>query len=242
MFKTRRFIFVHMPRSGGTWVRDLLLRTFGDQERDAKTYIATHATAAQIVPADREGRLVWGVIRNPWDWYLSVYQYAVSRAEEVDRIRTYGRGSLEFRDVVWGMTHPAEEHTPQPLSVIWEMYLDQKKRPKGRAAFIESGVGLWSWVAMHIYGRDPFGHMVSAFVDTDRLYDGVLELTGIEAKPAGFPPVNTAAQFAAIPNPRSMYDKESIRWVAEADGALMREIGYHPGQPFEPHPQTVIRL
>lgn len=242
MFKTNPHIFVHMPRTGGTWVRHFLPRS-ALRGQDMDTYMSSHAPATQIKPEDREGRLVWGTIRNPWDWYLSIYQYAMAHQEEVERLQVYGSGSTEFKAVIRGMTHPTEDTVPMYPAVIWRMYLDKHKRPGGRAAFIGAGCGLWSWVVQHMYGADPVGHLVDALIDTNHLYQGIPQLLGLPVSPEGFPVVNdtSARPVSRIENPRSLYDAESIEWVRQADGKVMEALGYSSVQAFMPHPLTVIQ-
>jgi hypothetical protein len=69
MIVCEQFVFVHVPKTGGAWVRGILKthrhRDWYLQERRAHT-------PSSDAP---EGRPVLGVVRNPWDWYVSYYFY-----------------------------------------------------------------------------------------------------------------------------------------------------------------------
>lgn len=64
-----RFAFVHMPKTGGTWVRD----TIRDNAPSAWSIreIEGHVPAVRCPVRDKVPML--GIVRNPWDWYVSEY-------------------------------------------------------------------------------------------------------------------------------------------------------------------------
>ena len=99
MTVTDRFVFIHMPKTGGTFVRDVLLRLHG-VKRPAprfswirlKWFLAggnlagdtkygplwyrgnPHRTCSQISPSD-SGKVILGCVRNPFEWYVSAYEF-----------------------------------------------------------------------------------------------------------------------------------------------------------------------
>jgi len=88
--------FVHMPKTGGTWVRRKLLRETGRAE---------HHRAVDLP------RPSWGIVRGPSDWYESYWLHCM-RANRRRDLKAWGGGSHEFRDVLYGWTHPAPELVP----------------------------------------------------------------------------------------------------------------------------------
>lgn len=77
---TKRFILVHIPRTGGTLVEAGLghhgIMLQGEQNYDSLYF--KHATARDIkrMMGDAwEGYFKFSIVRNPWDWVVSNYAY-----------------------------------------------------------------------------------------------------------------------------------------------------------------------
>lgn len=60
-----KYIFLHVPKTGGTWVR-MMLQLSGGIERELKG----HNPYSKVTPKDRPA---FCFVRNPWDWYISLY-------------------------------------------------------------------------------------------------------------------------------------------------------------------------
>lgn len=73
MLITRHFVFVHLPKSGGDFIRRMCQLHLPEDwlvEHD----IPKHAADTRIP----EGYLElprFGLVRNPWDWYVSLHHY-----------------------------------------------------------------------------------------------------------------------------------------------------------------------
>lgn len=67
-----RFIFIHNQKCGGTFVRTLLKRELGEESLRARSH--QHGGWDRI-PAAAEGLPVLCYVRNPWDWYVSWYEF-----------------------------------------------------------------------------------------------------------------------------------------------------------------------
>jgi hypothetical protein len=69
-------VFVHIPRTGGSFIRAAL----GDHlERDpGAPRLPTHAGYDELPPEFRD-RPGFCVVRNPWDWYVSWYEHVQNR-------------------------------------------------------------------------------------------------------------------------------------------------------------------
>jgi hypothetical protein len=96
MLITEHFVFVHMPKTGGAFVRELC-RRYLSPIREFKL----HPTYSQL-PPEFSGLPAISFVRNPWDWYVSMYHYA-----HVQRIR----GEHDGRGVLWAeiLDRPFEE-------------------------------------------------------------------------------------------------------------------------------------
>jgi hypothetical protein len=87
MLITPDFVFVHMPKTGGSFVVEMLRIAYGAR---AVEYGAKHATCEEI-PASERDKPVLSVVRSPWQRYLSQYHYG------------------------WWRTHPQEYCDPAPI-------------------------------------------------------------------------------------------------------------------------------
>ncbi len=68
MIVTDHFVFIHVSRTGGTFLNNLILGEF-----PGARMIQYHGRLEDLPPA--HSRLpVIGFVRNPWDWYLSMHQ------------------------------------------------------------------------------------------------------------------------------------------------------------------------
>ena len=68
MLVSRSFAFVHMPKTGGSWIVKTLLSSC-PKDWSVRLFGAGHMEAKRA-PADLKS---WVIIRNPWDWYVSTY-------------------------------------------------------------------------------------------------------------------------------------------------------------------------
>jgi len=73
MLVTDKFVFVHLPRSGGTFISDLI-RKFFPSARE----IGYHFPR-ELLPAEYSHLPVLGAVRNPWDFYVSWYYHVWPR-------------------------------------------------------------------------------------------------------------------------------------------------------------------
>lgn len=69
MFKTDQLIYIEMQKTGCSHIGKLLSRLFDGQK------IGKHNAAAKDDIAS--DRLIFSSIRNPWDWYLSLWTFGV---------------------------------------------------------------------------------------------------------------------------------------------------------------------
>ncbi len=80
MILTQRFVFIHQPKTGGTFVTRVLYRLLGDplDPTDPSAPIAEinkHGTCREI-PASHRGIPILAAVRNPFERYVSQYEFA----------------------------------------------------------------------------------------------------------------------------------------------------------------------
>lgn len=73
MLVTDKFVFVHLPRSGGTFIADVIRKFFPSAHE-----IGYHLPRA-LLPREYSHLPVLGTVRNPWEFYVSWYYHVWPR-------------------------------------------------------------------------------------------------------------------------------------------------------------------
>lgn len=71
MLITPDFVFIHMPKTGGTFITEMLRLVYGARAVETGR---KHATCDEI-PMSERGKPILSVIRSPFDRYVSQYHY-----------------------------------------------------------------------------------------------------------------------------------------------------------------------
>ena len=73
MIVTDKFVFVHLPRSGGTFVSEVIRKFF------PSAHEIGHHLPRELLPREYSHLPVLGTVRNPWEFYVSLYHYVWPR-------------------------------------------------------------------------------------------------------------------------------------------------------------------
>jgi len=73
MIVTDKFVFVHLPRTGGTFVSEVIRKFF------PSAHEIGHHLPRELLPREYSHIPVLGTVRNPWEFYVSLYHYAWPR-------------------------------------------------------------------------------------------------------------------------------------------------------------------
>lgn len=74
MLVTDKFIFVHLPRTGGTFVSEVIKKFF------PSAHEIGHHLPRELLPREYSHLPILGTVRNPWDFYVSLYHYILPKA------------------------------------------------------------------------------------------------------------------------------------------------------------------
>ncbi|MFH1330215.1 MAG: hypothetical protein ABIJ48_06165 [Actinomycetota bacterium] len=99
MLITTRFVFVHVPKTGGDFVRRICLRHL-PPDSIVSHEIAKHGPDTEI-PATHAGLPRFALVRNPWDWHVSWYHYLMGSGrpdEHRARVRVLNPWFVELTD------------------------------------------------------------------------------------------------------------------------------------------------
>jgi len=114
MFVNDNFVFLHLQKAAGTFVVDRLVQAMPGEVRDG------HAP----LTAGKGGRTVAAAIRDPWDWYVSLWSYGCMGRGEVQGRLTASRASIlnrTLRVVAAGRMSPGAAMT--------SLWLDHDRDP-----------------------------------------------------------------------------------------------------------------
>lgn len=98
MIVTPRFVFLHLHKSGGTFVNECLIKYVADARQ-----IGYHLPRS-MVPPEFAHLPTLGFVRNPWSYYLSWYSFQQERAHPNFLFRILSDdGVLDFEPTVRNM-------------------------------------------------------------------------------------------------------------------------------------------
>ena len=97
MFVCENLIYLQLQKTGCSQVTRLLEETVGGEQR------RKHGRLDEPL----SGRLLVGSIRNPWDWYVSLWAFGCSGRGAIRRRLTHPRRDKPWRAYVPGRSVPA---------------------------------------------------------------------------------------------------------------------------------------
>ena len=218
---TENLAYWHMPKTGGMSVYKYL-QFFGQKYEWINGY-ARHSRASNIPRAVLKGRTLFGTVRNPWDWYASLYNMA-NTSNDKSLLEAYGNGESNFKAVLRGLTRPLDTKPPKNFGLVFD--IEKGLEDIAYEEFMSSGVGLYSFVFKWVYGNK-----IDVFVDTLQLEEGVGELLLLppEILKGRVRPQNPSSIRPNYQGPnKESYDEEMIQWVYEADKSLIETFKFKP--------------
>lgn len=157
MIKTDKFIFIHLFRSGGTFINEFLENNFTNFK------MVGYHRPLSLIPDKYNNLPVVGNVRNPWDWYVSVYYHCLNTYYPMGT-KTILNFILDFKrydfkesikrliDKSW-MTDIDKEKALShfPNTHNWEgKYLDNITKDDF-ISYLESDMGFFSWLIERMY-------------------------------------------------------------------------------------------
>lgn len=120
MIISDRFVFLHPPKMGGSFVREVLADVYSGQFGRTLATGEKHA-AADAIPAEHISKERVTLVRNPFDYYVSHYRFGYWIDRRVEpwvslwdegpmRARFVGYPYLEFEEFIEGALEVGHKH------------------------------------------------------------------------------------------------------------------------------------
>ena len=229
MIATGSFVFLHLHKSGGSFVNECLVRFFPDARR-----LGYHLPAS-LLPPDLRALPLLGFVRSPWSYYVSWYAFQSQRPRPNALFRIVSQdGSLDFKASVRNLLELGND--PQRL----ERVLAQLPDRYGEAGFglnlpdfalapiRGSGLGFYSFLFWYMYAAPGLEPVVGTCENLRGYLLAFFERAGVAISP----PLREFVRAAAPRNAsahgdwRDYYDRELADLVAERDASVIERFGY----------------
>ncbi len=230
MIATKRFVFLHLHKSGGTFVKEWLLRFFPDARE-----LGYHLPR-KLIPPPFAALPVLGLVRNPWSYYVSWYAFQTARRQPNALFQIVSNdGQLGFEGTIRNMLELASGSAllDRIVAALPVCYVGKGLNLPGPelAAIRDTGTGFYSFLYSYMYGSaEPLriAHMESMREELPPLLRAIGQTVS-----------EAAASFLATAAPRNTsphrhysehYSSELRDLVRERDSMVIEKYGYNFGE------------
>lgn len=227
MIATERFVFVHLHKSGGTFVNECLMRFFPGAKR-----LGYHLPRSRI-PDDCAALPVLGFVRNPWSYYVSWFSFQSQMAQPNALFRCVSENrTLDFSGTIRNLLElgHANAKLDQLLSTLPGNYGNQGLNLPAFALepIRNSGKGFYSYLYSYMYGGGEFPATVGRVENLRADFKQFLLGLEVPLAPAlaEFIDHAHARNTSSHRSWRAYYDDELAALVAERDRPVIEEFNY----------------
>ena len=153
MIATDRIVFLHLHKSGGTFINQWLLRFF-----KSARLIGYHLPR-RLIPAELAKLSVIGLVRNPWAYYVSWYAFQSAMPQPNPLFRMLSDdGRLGFDGTITNMLNLGSGggHLDRAVAALPPSFTGRGLNLPGPelGAIRGSGLGFYSFLYRYMYGDD----------------------------------------------------------------------------------------
>ena len=226
MIATDRFVFLHLHKSGGTFVNECLLRFVPGARQ-----LGYHLPRAMI-PSELRQLPVLGVVRNPWSYYVSWYAFQAARPQPNPLFGVLSRNrELGFTATIRNMLELGRDREllAATARALPAQYTNRGLNLPGPAlaGIAGSGEGFYSFLFRYMFDG-PVPPLIARMESVRGELPALLEQAGVEPGAelrrhlALAPPSNVSSHGAYT----DYYDAGLADLVAERDAAVIERFGY----------------
>ena len=232
MICTSEFTFIHLHKTGGQSISNALLQTIPDARE-----IGYHLPL-KYLPSDATSLPVIGVLRNPWDWYVSWYAFNNLHGVKNPLFSIVSRGKqVGFNDTIKNLVEYTEQtHYNEIMKVAHRSLLPDDFENDGGSGFKKSCLdefysasdGYYSMLANRMFGEDfkgvhliQFENLESEFISTLKQL-GIKQVTAVENILINEPKKNKSARG----HYSQYYNEDLIELISSKERRIIEEFGY----------------
>ena len=230
MIVTERFVFLHLHKSGGTFVNECLLRFLPGARR-----IGYHFPRS-LIPAEAAGLPVFGLVRSPWSYYVSWFSFQSARREPNALFRLLSDGGrLDFGRTLRNMLELGSSpvHLEPLLQALPLAYGDRGINLPGfaLAPIRDSGLGFYAYLYQYMFGSDGSSLTIGRMETLRQELPRMLTSVGQSLPPAMLQYIEQAEPRNAVKHGHYVdyYDRELRDLVAERDAPIIARHGFRFG-------------
>lgn len=225
MIATRRFVYVHLHKSGGTFVNECLMRFFPDAR------LLGYHLPRSLIPAGLRDLPVLGFVRNPFSYYVSWYafQSAMAKPNALFQFASADR-SLDFAGTLGNLLDLGSDDAKldQLLARLPDAYGGHGLNlPRFALEPIRgSGLGFYGYLYQYMYGGEGsihIGKVESLRKDLRDFLAGVDCLTPAVASFIDTTPARNTSRHRAT---ASYFSTELADRVRRHDANVIERYGY----------------
>jgi len=230
MIATDHVVFLHLHKSGGTFVNEGLLRFVPDAR------IIGYHLPRHLIPKSLAQLPVVGLVRNPWSYYVSWYSFQKKMAQPNPLFRILSdHGRLDFEGTIRNMLDLGSGGAClDPL--VAALPKDYTHRGLNLPGFAlerirESRLGFYTWLYRYMYDGPGITHigrmeamreeLIPMLVSAGQPVPGPFRSFVLEA------PKRNTSEHAAYAD---YYSDGLAKLVAERDAPLIQQFGYELGK------------
>jgi hypothetical protein len=229
MIATDRFVYIHLHKSGGSFVNECLLRFFPGARQ-----IGYHLPLS-LLPDELRGLPVLGFVRSPWSYYVSWYAFQSQRPRPNALFRCVSDdGALDFKASVRNLVGLGDDpaRLDRLLGLLPDRYGDAGfglNLPNFALAPIRgSGLGFYSFLFRYMYTTPGVEPVIGRCENLRMDFLAFLERVGapISAELRAFVLDASPRNTSQHGDWRDYYDRELADLVAERDASIAERFDY----------------
>ena len=232
MIATPEFLFIHLHKTGGQFVNRLLL-----QHYPGARAVGYHLPRSEA-PAELKPLPAFAFMRNPWDWYVSWYEFNAASPARNPIFRSVSEaGSTGFHGTLHNLLHL--DH-PLHAAMREEIALALPESREGNLGsgitrgvmrgFTDPDAGYLSWLTRYMCfsAGSPQGLRMGRMESLREELPQLVESCGGALNPSLSEAITTAPAVNVSPRRdyHAYYDAELRDLVAERDWAVVESYNY----------------
>jgi hypothetical protein len=229
MIATDHCVFLHLHKSGGTFVNEGLIRFVPDAR------VIGYHLPRKLIPQSLAHLPVVGLVRNPWSYYVSWFSFQQRRPQPNPLYRVLSdEGRLDFDATIRNMLELGSGGACLDR-LIAALPKEYTHRGVNLPGFVLEGIresrrGFYSWLYRYMYDGAGITHIGRM----ERLREELAPMLVSAGQPVNGPlhsyimeaPSSNTSEHSAY---HDYYSPELAKLVAERDAPLIEQFGYRFG-------------